>query len=97
MVATMSQSLLHQVTYSDKVKTAKSAPKANVSQSLLHQVTYSDEATREILVGDSDMSQSLLHQVTYSDSAIVNVKPFEGRCLNPFYIRSRIPTILKKF
>ncbi len=39
------------------------------------------------------VSQSLLHQVTYSDFQIELSSPDSRRCLNPFYIRSRIPTI----
>ncbi len=38
------------------------------------------------------MSQSLLHQVTYSDSRLNYGKRLSIWCLNPFYIRSRIPT-----
>ncbi len=38
------------------------------------------------------MSQSLLHQVTYSDVAVKWDESFDSKCLNPFYIRSRIPT-----
>ncbi len=38
------------------------------------------------------MSQSLLHQVTYSDEANVASLRKLRACLNPFYIRSRIPT-----
>ena len=38
------------------------------------------------------VSQSLLHQVTYSDSNRRLAREPLNRCLNPFYIRSRIPT-----
>ncbi len=63
----MSQSLLHQVTYSDDMKEEKR--KGGIdwpSQSLLHQVTYSDYAYKKGLP-ILKVSQSLLHQVTYSD------------------------------
>ncbi len=63
-----------------------------MSQSLLHQVTYSDRKSPVERLGAPDMSQSLLHQVTYSDVAgYTRVVQIIG-CLNPFYIRSRIPT-----
>ncbi len=38
------------------------------------------------------MSQSLLHQVTYSDPISIRTRSKTANCLNPFYIRSRIPT-----
>ncbi len=137
----MSQSLLHQVTYSDNVagkhryKGEKvSIPftsghvfrrlhkswaneKLIVSQSLLHQVTYSDAGLNKEIVDSIRVSQSLLHQVTYSDAENGSMPaglervsiPFTSGhvfrqwanrktsallvpCLNPFYIRSRIPT-----
>ncbi len=44
----MSQSLLHQVTYSDKPKVYIYGVERRVSQSLLHQVTYSDSLLQEL-------------------------------------------------
>ncbi len=67
-------------------------PSPKVSQSLLHQVTYSDIIVLGVLSAGFIMSQSLLHQVTYSDKGNVLRLVFRSRCLNPFYIRSRIPT-----
>ncbi len=63
----MSQSLLHQVTYSDRLPNGKLIEIAWMSQSLLHQVTYSDKGSDESPVPSPKVSQSLLHQVTYSD------------------------------
>ena len=40
------------------------------------------------------VSQSLLHQVTYSDYGNCAASVVLPHCLNPFYIRSRIPTIV---
>ncbi len=71
-------------------------PALGVSQSLLHQVTYSDTARRPRGPAQKLMSQSLLHQVTYSDGAPKRRKKSCYRCLNPFYIRSRIPTEIPK-
>ncbi len=115
----LSQSLLHQVTYSDLICEAGHCSNRRMSsQSLLHQVTYSDSerppprGNRPTCVsipftsghvfrpGHEDwslrvyrMSQSLLHQVTYSDKTPAKKPDPLRRCLNPFYIRSRIPTI----
>ncbi len=69
----MSQSLLHQVTYSDLIRGNQEVAEAMVSQSLLHQVTYSDDRFSFNEGVDYGMSQSLLHQVTYSDSISPNI------------------------
>ncbi len=62
----MSQSLLHQVTYSDNA-IEEGYKITLMSQSLLHQVTYSDTLLSERGASAPFLSQSLLHQVTYSD------------------------------
>ncbi len=91
----MSQSLLHQVTYSDNSTSMSSGSNwLGSSQSLLHQVTYSDSFANLKERRDNMVSQSLLHQVTYSDTPSKREdRLIKSRCLNPFYIRSRIPTL----
>ncbi len=116
----MSQSLLHQVTYSDlncSTLLRKGYESLNpfyirsriptrvglchtsgerMSQSLLHQVTYSDFCLSEFSEQVRLVSQSLLHQVTYSDKDFLRFC-VQAACLNPFYIRSRIPTFPRPF
>ncbi len=45
-----------------------------------------------VLLRQEVSSQSLLHQVTYSDNSWLLRPDLSFTCLNPFYIRSRIPT-----
>ncbi len=138
----LSQSLLHQVTYSDRSHPIDIVRSLRMSQSLLHQVTYSDssgprpEATYTLEVSIPFTSGHVFRpqEISSMYCFFVNVSipftsghvfrqwmsddgdsideyvsiPFTsghvfrlpgvllkiklGSCLNPFYIRSRIPT-----
>ncbi len=88
----MSQSLLHQVTYSD-MKTVKGF-RCSCAKCLNPFYIRSRIPTGipQRFSRQKKASQSLLHQVTYSDFDLSCSKGPQNQCLNPFYIRSRIPT-----
>ena len=87
----MSQSLLHQVTYSDlpNFRPISFRPKCLNPFYIRSRIPTSGGDGYDDL---GSVSQSLLHQVTYSDTVEHAAQPGNRQCLNPFYIRSRIPT-----
>ncbi len=86
----MSQSLLHQVTYSDDAL-QQGRIRRMVSQSLLHQVTYSDAVKVEAPIPAPDVSIPFTSGHVFRQQSQIRTSVI-GSCLNPFYIRSRIPT-----
>ncbi len=89
----MSQSLLHQVTYSDLLGMAAEVDAAQMSQSLLHQVTYSDNSKPKRQHFYVRVSIPFTSGHVFRPQRLAHEAVRENECLNPFYIRSRIPTL----
>ena len=86
----MSQSLLHQVTYSDSASVTEKSRLGCLNPFYIRsRIPTSISLSLSLCPAKS---QSLLHQVTYSDSRQPQRISGQCMCLNPFYIRSRIPT-----
>ncbi len=89
----MSQSLLHQVTYSDKIIKTRKLPISRRLNPFYIRSRIPTPQKGMDSIETKTVSQSLLHQVTYSDKDEKIFILFCQKCLNPFYIRSRIPTL----
>ena len=84
-----SQSLIHQVSDSDRVSTGSFSFSLK-SQSLIHQVSDSDSNKQQVISWFYLLSQSLIHQVSDSDNMNDTKRLWLQKSLNPLFIRSQI-------
>ena len=88
----LSQSLLHQVNRSNRLKRCPSFGRRKVAIPSSSGQSFQRESKSRVSRRPGTVSQSLLHQVNRSNQNRTPVYTGVPRCRNPFFIRSIVPT-----